>query len=328
MRKYGASDHYKTEIGYKKILIKIIMKTNHLVSDDKKRSFSIAKSIKIGIIGLFALQLVYADTRGSGNVDEDRIVVPASRSKNGIGNMLMQSISLIGIPYRWGGNTPETGMDCSAFIRYVFKKSMGISLPRTSAEIAKRGIKIHINELEPGDLIFFNTKRGANTHLGMYIGDNKFIQSPRTGQNIQITELSGYYRANYNGAKRIVQENEDEEGITTIESYHEINDQRLTGGSSRAASRKKSSKKRKASIAGKQSKKTSNVTKATSKKHRSSTAKSKNPQKSKITKNTKQKAEVITTKKLTSAKAATKNNFQTKAVVKPAVKRSSKAQQQ
>lgn len=200
------------------------------------------KLIKLLIIGLFALQLVYADTRGSGNVDDedDKIIVPASSSKNGIGNMLMQSISLIGIPYRWGGNTPETGMDCSAFIRYVFKKSLGIDLPRTSAEIARRGKKIHISQLEPGDLIFFNTKRGANTHIGMYIGDNKFIQAPRTGQNIQITELAGYYRANYSGAKRIVQENEDEQGQTTIESYHEINDQRLTGGPSHHPHHKKS----------------------------------------------------------------------------------------
>ena len=185
----------------------------------------------------------------------------------------MQSMSLIGIPYRWGGNTPETGMDCSAFIRYVFKKSMGIDLPRTSAEISRLGKRIHISQLEPGDLIFFNTKRGPNTHLGMYVGDNKFIQAPRTGQNIQITELSGYYRTNFNGAKRIIQENEDENGNTTIESYHEVNDQALPGGklrrhhkqSSHLHSSKKSSK---ASVTKKHS-----VSNTSSKKHKKSTVK-------------------------------------------------------
>src|SRR3990167_8061104 len=131
------------------------MKTSHLgTKRTNEPSGSSTKFIKLGIIGLFFVQLVYADTRGSGNVDDEyTVAVPARKSKDGIGNMLMQSISLIGIPYRWGGNTPETGMDCSAFIRYVFKKSMGIDLPRTSAEISKLGKRIHIDQLEPGDLI-------------------------------------------------------------------------------------------------------------------------------------------------------------------------------
>ena len=247
------------------------MKTSHLFSENKEPSFSAAKFIKLGIITLLATHLVYADTRGSGNVDEDdTIVVLVNKSRDGIGNMLMQSISLIGVPYRWGGNTPETGMDCSAFIRYVFKKSLGIDLPRTSAEISRRGKRIHISQLEPGDLIFFNTRRGANTHLGMYIGDNKFIQAPRTGQNIQITELAGYYRSNYNGAKRIVQENEDEAGRTTIESYHEINNEALPGGRRARGSGKHYRRGgRKTSVATTSKKGRHKKTHATAKKHKS-----------------------------------------------------------
>ena len=294
-------------------------KTSHLFSENKERSVSVTKFIKLGIISLLTLQIAYADTRGSGNVDDEyTVAVPVSKSKDGIGNMLMQSISLIGIPYRWGGNTPETGMDCSAFIRYVFKKSMGIHLPRTSAEISRLGKRIHIDQLEPGDLIFFNTKRGANTHLGMYIGDNKFIQAPRTGQNIQITELSGYYRNNFNGAKRIVQENEDEHGQTTIESYHEINNETLPGGR-RASSKAQSSRKHKASITNKSKKgkqKKAEVTK--SKKHKSASTTSKKAKKSGVNASKKSESAKSTT--------STKKSQTKKSAAKTSVKTSSKTQ--
>lgn len=130
----------------------------------------------------------------------------SKQSQDAISNMLLQSVSLMGIAYKWGGNTPDTGMDCSGFVRYVFKKSLGINLPRTAAEMAKVGKRININDLQPGDLIFFNTRRGSNTHIGIYLGGNKFIQSPRTGENIQISDLSGYWAQHFNGAKRVVQE--------------------------------------------------------------------------------------------------------------------------
>ena len=153
-------------------------------------------------------------------------VVPA-QSSDAIGNMLLQSVSLMGIAYKWGGNTPDTGMDCSGFVRYVFKKSLGINLPRTAAEMAKVGKRISINELEPGDLIFFNTRRGSNTHIGIYLGNNKFIQSPRTGENIQISELNGYWVKHFNGAKRVVQEDQDNDGNTTLVNYSDVNNEAL-----------------------------------------------------------------------------------------------------
>ena len=155
---------------------------------------------------------------------------PAS-AQDAIGNMLLQSVSLMGIAYKWGGNTPDTGMDCSGFVRYVFKRSLGINLPRTAAEMAKVGKRVSLNDLEPGDLIFFNTKRGSNTHIGIYLGNNKFIQSPRTGENIQISDLSGYWAKKFNGAKRVVQEDQDNNGNTTVEDYQNIRDQALPAAS-------------------------------------------------------------------------------------------------
>ena len=146
--------------------------------------------------------------------------------KDAIGNMLLQSISLLGIRYQWGGNTPQQGMDCSGFIRYLFQKSLGITLPRVAADMAKVGKSIAVSNLQPGDLLFFNTKRGSNTHVGMYIGDNKFIQSPHTGADIQITDLNDYWRSKINGAKRIVQEiKNDKQNV--LEEYQDVHDEPL-----------------------------------------------------------------------------------------------------
>lgn len=149
------------------------------------------------------------------------------QSQDAIGNMLLQSVSLMGIAYKWGGNTPDTGMDCSGFVRYVFKKSLGIDLPRTAAEMARVGKRVSIDQLQPGDLIFFNTRRGSNTHIGIYLGGNKFIQSPRTGENIQISDLSGYWVQHFNGAKRVVQETSNGDGDTSLQNFQNIRDEAL-----------------------------------------------------------------------------------------------------
>ena len=132
-----------------------------------------------------------------------------SSQKDVIGNMLLQAVSLMGIPYKWGGSNPETGMDCSGLIRYVYQKSLGINLPRTAAEMAKVGKRVSIDKIQPGDLLFFNTRGFNSSHIGLYLGNNQFLQSQKTGTDIQITELTGYWRAKFNGAKRIVEEDED-----------------------------------------------------------------------------------------------------------------------
>ena len=157
----------------------------------------------------------------------------ADQNNDAIGEILIQAMSLMGISYKWGGNTPETGMDCSGFIRYVFKKSMGINLPRTANEMSKVGIRVSTDEMQPGDLIFFNTLHGRrNSHMGMYIGNNQFIQSPRTGQRIQITEYNSYWRSHTNGVKRIVQEKDDDsvDSSDNVQTFVDIRNQALPTG--------------------------------------------------------------------------------------------------
>lgn len=166
-----------------------------------------------------------ANVSNDDNADDAKSL--SKQSQDAIANMLLQSVSLMGIAYKWGGNTPDAGLDCSGFVRYVYQRSLGINLPRTAAEQARVGKRISIDNLEPGDLIFFNTRRGSNTHVGIYLGNNKFIQSPRTGQNIQITDLSGSWRKNFNGAKRIVQEKMDDSGNVDVQNLQGIRDEAL-----------------------------------------------------------------------------------------------------
>lgn len=217
-------------------------------------------------ICVFVTSFAAADENDDDTAQTKEVAVGRD-SQDMIGSMLLQSVSLIGIPYKWGGNTPQQGMDCSGFIRYVFKKSLGINLPRTASEMAKVGKRVSIDELEPGDLIFFNTKRGYNTHMGMYIGNNKFIQAPHTGADIQVTELNSAWRAKINGAKRIVQEDEDDNGKTVVQSYQEINDQGLPVryGYTKRSVRKKSNKSNDTNASTKRVKSKSKYTKARAK---------------------------------------------------------------
>lgn len=134
----------------------------------------------------------------------DPIANYASSGDDAVGDMLLQAISLLGVAYRFGGSSPSTGLDCSGFIQYVFKKSLKVNLPRTAAEMAHVGRSIDKSELMPGDLVFFNTRGFTYSHVGIYLGNGKFIHSPRTGKNIEVTTLNqAYWIARYNGARRV-----------------------------------------------------------------------------------------------------------------------------
>jgi cell wall-associated NlpC family hydrolase len=122
-------------------------------------------------------------------------------------NLTEQAMDLLGIRYKRGGNTPENGLDCSGFVRYVFKDAVGADLPRTSAEISKVGEKIDQKDLQPGDLVFYNTLKRGFSHVGIYLGDNKFIHSPAAGGQVRIESMDiAYWKKRFNGARRI---NED-----------------------------------------------------------------------------------------------------------------------
>ncbi|QLG89815.1 C40 family peptidase [Chitinibacter bivalviorum] len=121
-------------------------------------------------------------------------------------DLLLSAMSLIGVKYTWGGNSPESGLDCSGFIKYVFQNSMNITLPRTAFGMAQTGQNIDKTELKPGDLVFFNTLGRTFSHVGIYLGDNRFIHSPRAGRSVEVANMNqSYWQNRFNGARRIAE---------------------------------------------------------------------------------------------------------------------------
>jgi len=122
-------------------------------------------------------------------------------------DVMLQALSLIGVTYRWGGNSPTTGLDCSGFIRYVFQQTLNIALPHNAFAMSRLGDDVDKEGLKPGDLVFFNTLGRKFSHVGIYLGDDRFIHSPSAGSKIQIVSLKdAYWMQHYNGARRLTQE--------------------------------------------------------------------------------------------------------------------------
>ena len=109
------------------------------------------------------------------------------------------------VRYRWGGTTPKRGFDCSGLTQYAFNKA-NISLPRTAASQYKNTQRVALSQLQTGDLIFFHTRRRKSKrvdHVGIYLGDNKFIHAPRRGKTVSITSLNTYWKRKVVGAGRV-----------------------------------------------------------------------------------------------------------------------------
>jgi cell wall-associated NlpC family hydrolase len=118
----------------------------------------------------------------------------------------MYAVSLVGSPYRLGGNSPQTGLDCSGFVGHVFKQTTGIQLPRDSRMISETAQPLDLTELQPGDLVFFNTLDRAYSHVGIYLGDDRFVHasSSRTG-GVMVSRLGDrYWRQRFDGARRVI----------------------------------------------------------------------------------------------------------------------------
>jgi len=120
------------------------------------------------------------------------------------GELVTDALGLIGISYRMGGSTPQSGFDCSGMVRYVFQNALGLNLPRRAEEISRVGTKVDRSELKPGDLVFYRTLRKTFSHVGIYLGNNRFIHAPHTGAAVRIDDMTeSYWSARFNGARRI-----------------------------------------------------------------------------------------------------------------------------
>ncbi|KQZ66155.1 MULTISPECIES: C40 family peptidase [unclassified Lysobacter] len=131
------------------------------------------------------------------------VVAPADPAS--ANSVLMRAISLVGTPYRYGGNTPEGGFDCSGLVNYVYRDMLAVNLPRTSRDLAGfQGPRIAPERLAAADLVFFGSS-GNVSHVGIYVGEGRFVHAPSTGGTVRLDHLDGpYWRDHYSGAKRVL----------------------------------------------------------------------------------------------------------------------------
>ncbi|MEY4082807.1 MAG: hypothetical protein RL483_176 [Pseudomonadota bacterium] len=119
----------------------------------------------------------------------------------------MHAFSLVGTPYRWGGNNPRGGFDCSGLVVYVMRRSLGTTLPRTVEQMGSVGYEIAWEDRLPGDLVFFNTTGAELSHVGIYIGQNRFVHAPRAGGTVRLESLvSAYWGPRITAFRRLASE--------------------------------------------------------------------------------------------------------------------------
>jgi cell wall-associated NlpC family hydrolase len=155
----------------------------------------------------FGLLVAGAPARSGETVEQEQPTTMMTRLQelsNRASELVVNALGMLGIRYKYGGTTPENGLDCSGLVRYVFKETWGAELPRTSEEMSRMGKKVDSKDLQPGDLVFYNTLRRGFSHVGIYLGDNKFIHSPSPGGEVRIESMDlSYWKKRFNGARRI-----------------------------------------------------------------------------------------------------------------------------
>jgi hypothetical protein len=181
-------------------------------------------SAAVLVLGLGVFQPAHAvNSESSAQVDDMQVLLVNKGILSKIGGQIVQTgenvvqqvsertsdlistaVGLLGIPYLRGGNSAESGFDCSGFVRHIFKETLGLVLPRSADQQASATQKIDKSELKPGDLVFFNTMKRTFSHVGIYLGDNKFIHSPRSGASVRIEDMRiPYWNVRFDGARRV-----------------------------------------------------------------------------------------------------------------------------
>jgi len=134
----------------------------------------------------------------------DRLSEVSNRVEATASQLVVGALGFLGVPYRRGGNTAETGFDCSGFVRALYQQTAGLLLPRKASDQAAATETIDKTELKPGDLVFFNTMRRAFSHVGIYVGNGKFIHSPKPGAEVRVDDMgASYWLKRFDGARRV-----------------------------------------------------------------------------------------------------------------------------
>jgi len=160
------------------------------------------------MLQLLADKGLLADVPAATSHDTPRVPEPGlfRQVRDRASELTVAALDLVGVRYRRGGTSTETGFDCSGFTRHVFETSLGLVLPRRADEQAAAAglVPVRREDLRPGDLVFFNTLKRTFSHVGIYIGDNRFIHSPRPGKNVRTEDMSfAYWAKRFTGARRV-----------------------------------------------------------------------------------------------------------------------------
>lgn len=127
---------------------------------------------------------------------------PATADNAAGREVTMVALGLIDTGYRFGGQNPEAGLDCSGMVRYIYRQALGLTLTGNAADIAERGRDIALAQVAPGDLVFFNTQGRPYSHVGIYIGDGRFVHAPSSGGQVRIARLDNpYFRQRFDAAR-------------------------------------------------------------------------------------------------------------------------------
>ena len=122
-------------------------------------------------------------------------------------DLVVSAMGFLGVPYRRGGNSAETGFDCSGFVRAMYEQTVGLILPRNASQQAKATEVIDKQDLQPGDLVFFRIRSRNVDHVGIYVGNDRFVHAPRRGQKVKVANLNDkYWQRHYLAAKRVLPE--------------------------------------------------------------------------------------------------------------------------
>ena len=125
--------------------------------------------------------------------------------------LVTNAMTFLGVPYKRGGSSVATGFDCSGFVRAIYEQTAGLVLPRSAVQQAAAAEKIDRNDLQPGDLVFFNSMRRTFSHVGIYIGNGEFIHSPKPGAKVRVESLSlAYWARRFDGARRVSVDSQSE----------------------------------------------------------------------------------------------------------------------
>ncbi len=162
----------------------------------------------IGFIGLVLSGCAANSVRLSESESEPEpaaATAPMINATDRASRVALQALVYLGTPYRVGGLSPQTGFDCSGLVAYVYREGAGLALPRNTLDLSVLGQAVERGALRPGDLVFYNTQRRENSHVGIYLGEDRFIHAPTSGGEVRVESLrADYWVRRYNGARRVI----------------------------------------------------------------------------------------------------------------------------